>query len=292
MADVQAAQEALRARYYDKMIKQTAAQTYKFKQAVSIVTTSAWKGFFWRENQTILAGKSGNATKGIPRGSEFPQASVKMDQIRSTIEKYGLEDTIPYEDVISDDLDLRDRTLIRLSAGVAKAVDDEIWAQLTENQTPVNIQSFTLADNYDWASASAAIIDDLEQAEEKLANYNYDTSNLMVFVSPKDKRRIVTYFYEKGAQAPDMSMRMIDSNNGVIGKIGNKTFIVSKSVTASFALVVVPKQVGTWKSLVPLGTDTKEVKYKQTTITACELGTTELTDPKAAVLIVGTQPQA
>jgi hypothetical protein len=280
-------QQEVRGTFYDKVVKQIAAQTYKFKQAVSVVPTSAWKNFFFREDTTVLTGQTGNAIGGIPRGAEFPQASANWTLIQSTIKKYGLEENIPYEDLISDEIDVRDRTLIKIAAGVAKAVDDEIWDTLTENRVPVAIQSITLGLNYEWDSSSAAIIDDLLQAKQLISEQNYDTEDLMAFVSPKDYRRIMNYLAEKGAQFPSVAAGV--ATNGVQGSVAGITLVTSNSVTASWALVVVPKRCGNWKELVALQTTTKEDPYKSLTIRAVEMGVTQLTDPKAVVLIKNTQ---
>ena len=276
---------------FDANIKQITPGMYKFKQAVAIVPTSAWKNYFFREDPTALTGQSGNAIKGVPRGADFPTASIALERVSSIILKYGLEQNIPWEDLISDEVNIGTRTAIKIAEGVTKAVDDEIWNVLTESRVPTNIQSIAIASGYAWDEASASIIDNLEEAEEKIATYNYPTDNLLVYISPKDKRRVVNYIYEKGAQAPNLAQRMVDGN-GVIGSIGNKTFVVSNSVTASYALVVVPKRCGNWRELVPLSTDTEEDKFKSTRYRAVEVGVTELTDPKAVVLIYGTQKHA
>jgi len=233
-----------------------------------------------------LTAQTGNAIKGIPRGAAFPQASVTFERIMSVIEKYGLEDNIPYEDLISDDIDVRDRTLLRIAEAVAKAVDDEIWDVLTESQSPANIQSITITGGRWWSAASAAIIDDLLQAKELIAVKNYPTNNLMCFISPKDHRSIMNYLAEKGAQFPTVGADV--AINGNVGKIAGINLIVSNSVTASYAMVCVPKRCGTWRELVPLTTVTKEDPLKSLTIRSAEIGVTQLTDPKAVVLITPT----
>lgn len=276
----------LRSQLFDATVKGFATQSYKFKQAVSISTTSAWSNFFFREDPDALTGPSGNAIKGIPRGGNFPQAVVEFERIESVIKKYGLEDNIPWEDILSDDVDVRDRTLFRIAEGVVKAVDDEIWDVLTESQSASNIQSVS-TDSRGWNQASAAIIDNLMEAKQLIAEKNYDTSNLMAFISPRDHRSLIKYLTDKGAQFPSLGTDM--ATNGNIGRLVGIRLVQSNSVTASFALVVVPKVVGTWKQLVPLTTDTKEDRFKSLRIRSVEMGVTQLTDPKAAVLIDGTQ---
>lgn len=277
----------MRTKLFDGIVKGFALASYKFKQAVKVMTTSAWTNFYWRENPEALTARDGNAIKGIPRGAEFPQRSVESTQIKSVIEKYGLEDNIAWEDLIANDIDVRDRTLLRIAEGVTKAVDDEIWDVLTESQNPTNIQSITITNGRSWDAASAAIIDNLLEAKQKIAEKNYDTSNLIAFISPKDHRSIVNYLAEKGAQFPSIGEE--SAKNGRTGRLAGINLVISNSVSASYALVVVPKRVGTWKEMVPLRTITKEDPLKSLTIRSAELGVTQLTDPSAAVLIEGTQ---
>lgn len=278
----------IRTNVYDAAVKGFAKAMYKFKQAVTISPTSAWNNFFYRENPTALSAQFGNSIKGIPRGAAFPQAVVEWERVQTVIEKYGLEDSISWEDILSNDVDVRDRTLFRIAEGVTKAVDDEIWLQLKDAVGGgANIQSFSLSANYQWNLSSAAIIDDLLRCKQLIAEQNYDTSNLMAFVSPKDYRSIMNYLAGKGAQFPNIGNQV--ASNGNMGSIVGIQLIVSNSVTASQALVVVPKICATWKELVPLQTTTIEEPYKHLTVRSVEMGVTQLTDPKAVVLIQGTQ---
>lgn len=287
----------MRTQVFDAIVKGFAVASYKFKQAVSIVKTSAWKNSFWRENPDTLTGVATTAgtladIKGIPRGAAFPQATVGFTRITSVIEKYGQEDNIPWEDLISDDIDVRDRTLFRIAEGVTKSVDDEIFAVLTEGATVAGtavsqIQSVTIATTNYWNGASAAIIDDLLQAKQLMAEKNYPTNDVICFINPRDHRSIMNYLAEKGAQFPSIGTDA--AANGNIGRLAGINFVVSTSVTDSFALCVIPKRVGTWKELQSLTTVTKEDPLTSLTIRSAELGVTQLTDPKAAVLIIGTE---
>lgn len=287
MGDIQhgGTERALRAEVVDSMVKQIAEASYKFKQALAIVPTSAWKNTFFREDTTILSGPSGNSQKGIPRGANFPQAVVKWTEISVRIVKHGLEDNIPWEDIISGELNVQARTVIKLTEGVVKSVDDDIWDTLTESRAPVAIQSYALVAR--WNETSAAIIDDLMAAASLIAQKNYDTSDLMCFVSPRDKRSIMAYLVGKGAQFPSIATDV--ATNGRIGTIAGVTLVQSNSVSASFALVVKPKTCATWKELVPLQSTTVEDPYKSLKIRVVEEGVCELTDPLAVVLIKNTQ---
>ncbi len=283
-------QSPLRAELVSKIIKGFATAAYKFKQAVSISTTNAWKNSYFRENPDALTGPEGNDIKGIPRGANFPQAVVEWEKIASYVEKYGLEDNIMWEDILTNDVNVQDRTLFRISEGVAKAVDDEIWDVLTEGQSVSNIQSVTIVESAtsgQWDSASAAIIDNLMNAKQLIGTKNYPTNNLMCFISEKDHRSIVTYITDSGAQFDKLGDET--ARNGRVQGLAGIKFVVSNSVTASFALVVVPKICGTWQQAVPLTTDVEVDPFKSTRIRAVEMGVTQQTDPKACCLIINTQ---
>ena len=282
----------LRNEVIDSMVKQIAAQTYKFKQACAIVPTSAWKNTFFRENTDVLAGGVGNTTKGLPRGANFPQATVSWEEVSVRIVKYGLEDNIAWEDLLANDINIQSRTVIKLTAGVVKAVDDEIWDGLTETLGTASsnrIQSFAIdgTTQGSWDEASAAIIDNIMRASEMIGKKNYDTSDLMCFVSPRDKRSIMKYLADKGAQWMPVATDIV--TNGNIGRIAGVTIIESNSVTASYALVVKPKTCATWKELVSLRSTTVDDPYKSLKIRVVEEGVLELTDPLAVVLIKNTQ---
>ena len=117
----------LNTKFFDKMVKQVTVRSYKFKQAVSIESTSAWENFFYRRQNTRLTGGTNARTRGIPPGASFPKATQKYDSINTVIEQYGLEDYIPWTRMRSSDIDFRKRAFIDLAEGVAKAVDDEIY---------------------------------------------------------------------------------------------------------------------------------------------------------------------
>lgn len=283
---------ALRKEVVDGVIKGRADASYKFKQAVSISTTTAWDNTFYRESSAALAGKTGNETRGLPRGGNFPQAVVEWSKHTRTIEKYGLEDNIIWEDILTDNINVQARTLFKIADGVAKMVDDEIWDTLSEDRTAVEIQQVIIetgngAESRYWDSASAAIIDDLMHAKQLIGQFNYPTTNLMCFISEKDHRSVVKFVTDSGAQFDRLGDEA--ARNGRVQGLAGIKFIVSNSVTASYALVVLPKVCATWKAAVPLSTDVTVDPFKSVRVRAVEEGVLQMTDPRAVVLISGTQ---
>jgi hypothetical protein len=277
-------QEILRKEFLDTQIREFARRLYKMKQVLTISRTGAWKNDFFREDQEELTAARGRTIKGIPRGAAYPQAFPKWERVKSVIEKYGLEANMPWEDLISSDIDLRNRVLLKLARAVTKSVDDEIYSTIT---TDGDVQTISIT--APWNTASAAIVDNLEEAEEKIGDYDYPTDNLVVLINRRDKRSVMNYLVEKGAQWPKVSEGMITKRNGEIGRLGNFTFVVSRSVSASQAVVVVPKVCGTWKELVGLTSAVSIEELSDATIRVAELGNTQITDPKAIVILNNTE---
>jgi hypothetical protein len=285
--DQQPGTEKLRRTYVDTFVKGFASRNYRFKEVLRVESTNAWNNDYFREHPDDLTAGSTRNVQGIARGAAFPQAFVKWDKIRSVIRKYGLEQSIPFEDLISDEIQVAPRVLLRIARGVVKSADDGIRATIVADN---EIQSITITDeNLAWNGASANIIDNLEQAEEKIADYDYPTTNLWVYVNPHDKRQVVNYLVANGNKLSRLTDEKVTNRNGKIGVIGNKTFIVSNSVQASECIVAVPKVGGAWKELVPLSTHYKEEPMKDALVRAGELGQTQITDPKAFVRITGTE---
>lgn len=278
MTSYEPGEDTLRATAYDLAIKQIANYSYKFKQLVSVVSSAAWKNYFFREDTDIPEGEEGNAIRGIPRGADFPNAVLSWEQVASRIEKYGLSATIDHEDIIAGNIDMRNRTILRIAEGVAKAVDTEIYSVISSDG---DIQSGSLEAGY-WDESSAAIIKDLAVMKAQVQVYYDNAKDFAVVINPSTAPNILHYIYEKGAQDPTSGAKAF---NGEIGKPAGVRVITSAVVPASYALFVVPKTFATWKALMPLATETKTERFIGDKITACEYGVTELHEPKQVVLL-------
>jgi len=278
MAFYEPGEDTLRATAYDIAIKQLANYSYKMKQLLSQVKSASWKNYFFREQTSVPEGQSGNAIRGIPRGADFPNAVLSWEQISSRIEKYGLSSTIDHEDIIAGNIDTRNRTVLRIAEGVAKAVDTEIYSVIS---TDGDILSGSLTGGY-WDETSAAIIKDLATMKAQVQAYYDNAKDFVVVINPATAPNILHYIYEKGAQATGAGQKAF---NGEIGKPAGVSVITAAIVPASYALFVVPKTCATWKQLMPLATDTQTDKFKGDTIKACEYGVTEVHEPKQIVLL-------
>ena len=276
----------------DAMVKQTAARSFKFKQAVSIIPTSALDQTFFREDPTILSGGANASFEGVPFGAAFPHASPKWEQATVRVTKFAAEDNIAWEFIKGSAIDIQARKIIKLTEGVVKAVDDYIFGELTQDATDnfnniTLIQSYSIsADNY-WNGTSAAIVNDIGAVRRLVGEANYETTNTLLFVSPRDHQSIMSYVHDKGAQYNTFGEDV--AKNGRVGRLAGATIVETQTMVASFALLVVPKTCATYKEFESLKSTTINDPYKSLTIRVVEEGAIELTDPKAIVLIRGTQ---
>jgi hypothetical protein len=277
MAFDEVGEDSLRKTTYDNAIKQLAIYAYKMKQLISVASSNSWKNYFFRESTDIPEGQSGNAIKGIPRGADFPDATLSWEQVSSRIEKYGLSGKIDHEDIIAKNIDTRNRTIKRIAEGVAKSVDSEIYSVMS---TDGDIQTGTLYGGY-WDETSAAIIKDLAFMKAQVKAFYDNASNFVMVINPQAEPYVLHYIYEKGAQATTSGNKAF---NGQVGSPAGVNIITADVVPVSFALFVVPKSCATWKSLMPLATDTKTDKFMGDEIRACEYGVTEVHEPKQIVL--------
>jgi hypothetical protein len=270
-------EDVVRATAYDLSIKQIANYAYKMKQLVSVVTSSSWKNYFFREQTNVPTGQSGNAIKGIPRGADFPNAVLSWEQVNSRIEKYGLSATIDHEDLIAGNIDTRNRTVKRIAEGVAKAVDTEIYSVLS---TDSDIQTGVLYGGY-WDQSSAAIVKDLAFMKAQVKAYYDNASDFAIVINPNVEPYVLHYIWEKGSQAQSLGEKAF---NGEVASPAGVRIITADIVPTSFALFVHSKTCATWKQLMALQTDTKTDAFKGDTMTACEYGVTEVHEPKQIVL--------
>ena len=293
---VQIGDAALRSEVVDAAVKCFAVRQYKFKQAVSIVPTNAWNNVFWRENPDVLAAGTTASIEGVPPGAAFPQLRATWTRHSAVIKKHAAEVSITWEDILAGEIDVQSRQMFKLSEAVTKSVDDEIYDILSEGAAsgtygvatpPANINQVAISAAKHWSGTSAAILDNIYHASQFIASASYSTQNLICFVSPNDKRSIMRWVTDKGAQFNSLSAD-IAINGGFI-KLGGISFVETMSVPASNALVVVPKICGTWKELVPFSTTTISDPYRSTTLRAVEEGLAYITDPKSITLITNTQ---
>ena len=279
----------LRKETIEKTVQGFALQEYVMKQLVAVSPSSSWKESYFAETATELTGGANQAIRGIPRLSAFPTASVTWAKRTAYIEKYGIEDTISFEDVMSNEVDVIARTLLRISRAVVNAVDTQIWNVLTESQTAVDINTIAITAGNEWNSATVANRDPIQNIldairEIQIDNYNALNNGFLV-LNPTDHANLLVNANVRNAGQFYTSEV---TSNGRIGRILGLTIIVSNTVTADYAAVIVAKECGAWKEAEALTVITKIDDGISYTIRAWEFGVAQLINPGAVCLISNT----
>lgn len=274
---------ALRSENVDAVIKNIAAANFVMKQAVSVVNSSAWEETYYRESIKSLAAK-----QGIPRLAAFPMDSVEWEKNTSRMQKFGLETEISWEDAMTNRVDVIGRSLYRIGHRIGQMVDTHIWNTITENVTPVNINTVATYDTWSATGrASRLPHEDIARACASITNSNlqsYKPDTLLL--SPTDYIYVVTNDYvldSFDASSPEVM------KTGDMGTLLGLKVLVSPAVTADKAAVCQSKIVGTYRVAEALKTAVNKQEGKAYDIRAWEIGVCQLTDPKAMCLITNTQ---
>src|SRR3990167_1315973 len=167
----------LRAEVVDSAIKQIAKRLYKFKPHLTVSPTNGWTTSFYQEAAGELTDPNSNTTKGIPRGANFPQATPSWTRVNVDVEKYGMEDNIFWEDIITNNIDVQSRVLYKVAERVAKSVDDQIWEVISDGRKAAAlIGSVIIGAGSSWNGANPAVIDSILAAKQQIAEQNYAVS--------------------------------------------------------------------------------------------------------------------
>jgi len=273
----------LRAENVSKIVTGFALQEYVFKQLLVVESSSAWKETYFEEKSEDLTASASRNIKGVGRFSEPPYVETQFTEKSGRHLKYMDQTRISWEDALTNDVDVVRRHLLRLARAISKAVDDTIYSALSDNA------GSSTASTGAWDTGTPKIITDIAVAKRKIAvfNYNPDRGGFLL-LSPKDFESLYIELVEtRGASIPAFSSEAV--TNGKVMTINNLTVLVSNSVTADEALVVVSKEVGTWKSVQNLTTETIRDPGIKWTIRSWEIGQVQITNPNAIAKITNTQ---
>ena len=272
----------------NKIVTGFALQEYMMKQVVRVSSSSKWQERYYKETAADLTATAPSYIKGVSRLATFPTLEVSWTQVNSYQVKHAAEDSISVEDIEGDDVDVLQRTLLRIARAIAKSVDDYIYATLTDDAS-VNTNAATGGGGWDAGSGQDPIKDILvAQKDIATNNYNPHKSGFLL-LSPKDYESLVTWLIStKGSSIPQFASERVV--NGVVGKILGANIVVSNTVTADEAAYVVGQECGNYLTFSPLQTVVIDDAGIKKTIRSWEIGVTQTTIPKAISMI--TNPQS
>ena len=280
----------LRAENVSKIVTGFALQEYRMKSLCLIQKSNSWKETYQKETKSELTASGTRNVEGVSRLANFPYGEVTWTEASSRLKKHAMEGVISWEDAVTNEIDVMQRTLLRIGRAVAKSVDDEIWDVLTEGQTASTINSLSITAGNEWDSATIANRDPIQNildAIKEIATDNYNPyQNGYLLLSPKDFSNLMGNANVRNA---GQFWTADATRNGKVGQILGLNIIVSNSVTADYAAVVIAKEACTWKEAKPLTVQTIEDPGIKYTVRAWEVGCAQLKNPEAVCLIDNTQ---
>lgn len=285
--------ENIRGLHISRTLKGFADEEFFFKSLVTEASTSS-REIRWYKRQTGVidtTASQGMSSSRIDEGAEISLLEVseqKVERQTSRTKIFGLESPwISEEDFMDTDVQIVALNQRHVPRAVVKSVNDHIYNVISENQTPVDIE--TTAAVATWNNATTAnieIVKDIETAKEKIMLNNYDPDTL--WIHPTDYKNMIVHFIQnEGANVPGFSSQKVE--DGIITEILGLRVVKSNSVAADSVLVAAAKQAVTYWQFTPLKVvtifDERTASYK---IVCRERGLATLTDPGAVHLTTNT----
>ena len=239
----------IRGENIDRAVKGFALQEFKLKQVLLTTSSSDWTETYYRETAAEVspAGET-FAIQGVAGGAAFPHVDPSWTKFQGQHQKFAAEGTVFLEDKLTNAIDVQARTILRVARSIASQVDQYIYTELS-GATGIN----TAAAVATWDNATVANRDpvrDILTGIEYMSVDNYDAlQNGYLLLSPKDYTNLL--MNSKVINNPSFKTADVVSN-GVVGQIAGLNIIVSNTVTADEALIVIGQRAATWKSAVAL----------------------------------------
>jgi hypothetical protein len=278
----------------DKLAKGFAEEAYIFKNDCQITTMTGDSVRWYQKTAGTLTATTPSATKNVSPLSRPATLEVSWTRNTSYVKKYFVEGFISMEDIKTADLDVLATTVRDLTRVITRDVDQDIYYVMSENYPvaqalPTTI--LTVVTNAPWDTASFTgvdIVEDLMDAKQKIWAQSYNPEGASLYLSPTDYKQMVVWLISnKGSSIPGFSSEKISS--GVVMQILGLNVKVSNNVSASGALVIVPKQATTFRQGDNTTARVIEEPGIGSKIRVWESGIAYNTDPKSICLIVNTQ---
>lgn len=278
----------LRYEHIDRAVKAVAALDYKLKTLCTIDSSSAWTETYFREtNDDQTDGGTGSPIKGVPQYAPFPFFDVTETKVQSVIQKYGAESIISLESEQTATIPMLQRKIYRLTQKITYQVDAAIESVMSGSAG----NTFAITAGNEWDSATVANRDpiyDILYGINMLRADGIDAlnGNGYLVVNGTDYTNIISN--SKVLNHPTFQS-VSAVQNGVVNMLAGLKIMVSETVTADQAYIVVSKLALTWKEASPLTTRTIEDPGKSTTIRAWERGVCQIPVPNAICKITNTR---
>lgn len=278
----------LRYENIERAVKAVAALDYKLKTLCQVDTSSAWTETYFREtNDDETDGGTGSPIKGVPQFAPFPFFDVTETKVQSIIQKYAGESIISLEAEQTATIPMLQRKIYRLSQKITYQVDKAIEAVMSASAG----NTFAITAGNEWNSATIANRDPIYDILFGINMLRADgidalNGNGYLVVNGTDYTNIISN--TKVLNHPTFQS-VSAVQNGVVNMLCGLKLMVSETVTADQAYVIVGKLALVWKEATPLTVRTVEDAGKSTTIRAWERGVCQIPVPNAVCKITNTR---
>ena len=288
MAD-QVGEVDIRGENISRVIKVFEKKIFKLRPLLLNVKSNKWTETYFKEDPTILTAGGTRNIKEIGRLSTFPTLKASWTKVSADHFKYGGEDEISIEDILTDAISVQTRTLEKIAEAIINSVDIAIYAALTAEAST----SGTVASIAAWDAAAESTrnpMNDILRGIEAMDENNIDALSAgILLINPHDHASLI--MNSKVINNPSFKTADVVSN-GRVGQIAGLTMVKSTSVTADESMIIINQQTATWQSVVNLTTavitNTETTAGIKTLIRSWEIGQIQITNPKKIYTITNT----
>lgn len=292
MAD-KSGQADIRGLNVDKLAKGFADEETIFKKFVMKSNTNAREVRWYQKTAGYLdtPDTTGITTSHIanqPVGARPFVTEQSWTRQTSYVKKFFVESPlISAEDIKDSDIDVLGGNVRDIVIGVGAQVDEHIYNVITENQTPVNINTAAAAGTGWDDGTNGKPIKDILDAKKSIRQNRYNPEGGILAMDSVAHTDLINYLIDtKGSSIPAFSSERI--KDGVVMEILGLNVVVSENVVTDSVALWIPGKSATWKSFMPMQATVIDDPGIGKKIRAWEEGVCLLTDPKSVHLITDT----
>ena len=236
----------LRKEYVDSAVKAVAKDLSVLKTLCTVDSSDAWTESYYQEtNDDSTGGGTYSSMTGVPQMAPFPFMQVTETKVSTVIGKYAAESVIAMEAQQYATVPMLQRHILRIARKINYQIDVVIEAAM--NASAGN--TFAITAGSEWDSATVANRDpvyDILYGIEMLRVDGVDAlnGNGYLVVNGTDYTNIVSN--TKILNHPTFqSVSAVE--NGVVNKLCGLSVMISETVTADQAYIVVKGESLVWK---------------------------------------------
>jgi hypothetical protein len=278
----------LRKEYIDSAVKAVSKDMAVLKTLCTIDSSDAWTESYYREtNDDSTGGGTYTSMSGVPQMSPFPFMQVTETKASSVILKYAAESVISLEMQQAATVPMLQRHILRIARKLNYQIDVAIEYAMANSYG----NTFAITAGSEWDSATVANRDpvyDILYGVQMLRVDGVDAlnGNGYIVVNGTDYTNIISN--TKILNHPTyQSVSAVE--NGQVARLAGLTIILSETITADSAFIVVKGEALVWKQAQPLQVVQIDDPGKSTTIRAWERGCIQVHAPNAICKITNTR---